>query len=145
MIVSEVPAVEWDRYARQLVLPEIGPAGQIRLGRASVALEGDPSITSVAQTYLAAAGVGTVTRNDGPGEWPGIAMARVSGLPDPIRATAQSAGASVGADPAHPSPMAPQSMYSAAGMLLAIESLKRLLDVGTGETWSVDFAASAEP
>jgi hypothetical protein len=135
------PKVDWDRFARQLVLPEIGPAGQVRLCGATVSLEGDPSITTVAETYLKAAGFGSVRRSDAPGGLPGAATALLTGDPELIRATAQADGASVGAAPLHPSPMAPQSMYSAAGMMLAIESLKRALGIGAGETWSIDFTS----
>jgi molybdopterin converting factor small subunit len=140
---SSPASVDWDRFARQVVLPEIGPAGQVRLGNAAVRLEGDPSITTVAYTYIAAAGMGTVTRSDAPAGVPGEATACVIDNGQLIRATAQANGASVGAQPPHPSPMAPQAMYSAAGMLLAIESIKRVLGVGTGETWSIDLHASA--
>lgn len=47
-----------ERYARQLVLPEIGPAGQVRLLQASVLVIGLGGLGSAAAWYLAAAGVG---------------------------------------------------------------------------------------
>ena len=49
---------ELDRYARQIVLKEIGGAGQTRLKGSSVAVIGAGGIGSPAIQYLAAAGVG---------------------------------------------------------------------------------------
>lgn len=50
-----------DRYARHLILKEIGGAGQARLLAAHVALIGAGGIGSPAIQYLAAAGVGRLT------------------------------------------------------------------------------------
>lgn len=51
---------ELERYARQIVLPEIGGLGQMRLRAATVAIVGAGGIGSPAIQYLAAAGVGTL-------------------------------------------------------------------------------------
>ncbi len=54
-----------DRYARHLMLPEIGEEGQARLLRGRVLLLGAGGLGSPAAMYLAAAGVGTLGIVDG--------------------------------------------------------------------------------
>jgi molybdopterin/thiamine biosynthesis adenylyltransferase len=49
-----------DRYARHIVLKEIGGAGQLQLLRASIVLVGAGGIGSPALQYLAAAGIGSL-------------------------------------------------------------------------------------
>jgi molybdopterin/thiamine biosynthesis adenylyltransferase/rhodanese-related sulfurtransferase len=53
-----------ERYARHLVLPEVGPAGQARLLKSRVAVIGAGGLGSPVTLYLAAAGVGTLTLID---------------------------------------------------------------------------------
>ncbi len=57
MILSDA---ELERYARHIVLKEIGGGGQARLRTATVAVVGAGGIGSPAIQYLAAAGVGTL-------------------------------------------------------------------------------------
>lgn len=58
MILSDA---ELDRYARHIVLKEIGGTGQVRLKQARVAVIGAGGIGSPALQYLAAAGIGQLT------------------------------------------------------------------------------------
>ncbi|PEQ14503.1 molybdopterin biosynthesis protein MoeB [Novosphingobium sp. PC22D] len=52
------------RFARHIVLPEVGGAGQVALGQAHVVLVGCGGIGSPALQYLAAAGIGRLTLVD---------------------------------------------------------------------------------
>jgi len=59
-----LPPDRLDRFARHIVLPELGGAGQLALTRAHVAVIGCGGIGSPAIQYLAAAGVGQLTLID---------------------------------------------------------------------------------
>ena len=59
-----LPPDRLDRFARHIVLPEIGGAGQVALAKANVALVGLGGIGSPVLQYLAAAGVGRLTLID---------------------------------------------------------------------------------
>lgn len=50
-----------DRYARQIVLPEVGASGQARLAAASILVVGAGGLGCAVLQYLCAAGVGHVT------------------------------------------------------------------------------------
>lgn len=56
---------ERQRYSRQMVLPELGETGQLRLKSASALLVGSGALGSPVALYLAAAGVGTLVLVDG--------------------------------------------------------------------------------
>jgi adenylyltransferase/sulfurtransferase len=59
--VTELTDSELERYARQIVLPQIGGVGQRRLKASKVAVIGAGGIGSAAIPLLAAAGVGRLT------------------------------------------------------------------------------------
>lgn len=59
-----LPPDRLDRFARHIVLPEIGGTGQAALARATVVLIGLGGIGSPALQYLAGAGVGTLVLVD---------------------------------------------------------------------------------
>lgn len=63
-MVDLTPA-QLDRYARHIVLEEVGPSGQGRLLDASVLVVGAGGLGSPVLQYLAAAGVGQLTIADG--------------------------------------------------------------------------------
>ncbi len=59
-----LPPNRLDRFARHIVLPEIGGAGQVALSEAHVAVVGLGGIGSPALQYLAGAGIGRLTLID---------------------------------------------------------------------------------
>lgn len=59
-----LPPARLDRFARHIVLPEIGGAGQVALASAHVALIGVGGIGSPVLQYLASAGIGRLTLID---------------------------------------------------------------------------------
>ena len=59
-----LPPDRLDRFARHIVLPEIGGAGQVALAQAHVVLVGCGGIGSPALQYLAGAGIGRLTLID---------------------------------------------------------------------------------
>ena len=59
-----LPPERLDRFARHIVLPEIGGAGQVVLAKAHVAVIGLGGIGSPALQYLAASGIGRFTLVD---------------------------------------------------------------------------------
>lgn len=59
-----LPPARLERFARHIVLPEVGGAGQVRLASAHVAVIGLGGIGSPALQYLAASGIGRLSLVD---------------------------------------------------------------------------------
>jgi len=103
------------RYSRQILLREVGGAGQKRLLAATVAVTGDGPAARVCALYLAAAGVGTVlSRAD---------LTRARAVNPELRVAAAGPPDLV-AQPAHA--ISPADAW-VQGALAAIEALKRIL------------------
>jgi molybdopterin/thiamine biosynthesis adenylyltransferase/rhodanese-related sulfurtransferase len=60
VVPRTLSAEQRERYARHIVMPEVGEAGQLKLVDASVLLIGAGGLGSPAAIYLAAAGVGRI-------------------------------------------------------------------------------------
>lgn len=64
-VVFDLTDVEIERYARQLVMPDFGVSGQMKLKESSALVIGAGALGSVVAGYLAAAGVGRIGIVDG--------------------------------------------------------------------------------
>jgi hypothetical protein len=106
MALAELDRV---RYARQLLLPEIGSKGQERLCAAQVRVsEGDPGAGAVALEYLGRAGVSFAQEGE-----------HVLALPD-TSAVVDLAGA----------PELLEAARALSGALAAVETIKAILELG---------------
>jgi hypothetical protein len=102
------------RYARHLLLPELGEAGQLRLcsGRIRHAADRDPGALAVARDYLARAGVGEGALGDAPEVWMDVS--------DPAQLAAR--------------PELIEAARALCGAFAAVEAIKALAGLGTSAT-----------
>lgn len=63
--MTTLSSEDMNRYNRQLILPEIGVQGQMKLKQARVLIAGMGGLGSASAYYLAAAGIGTLRIADG--------------------------------------------------------------------------------
>lgn len=61
MLYAAIPEHRRERFARQLVLPELGPEGQAALSRGAVLVVGAGGLGSPVIAYLAGSGIGRLT------------------------------------------------------------------------------------
>jgi len=112
------------RYARHLLLPELGEAGQLRLcaGRVRHAAELDPGALAVARDYLARAGVGASAADDAAEVWLDVSdPAQLAGRPELIEAA-----------------------RALCGAFAAVEAVKALAGLGTSATLGPEQRLSSE-
>lgn len=110
------------RFSRQVLLPEVGVAGQMRLLASCVGgVDGDPGAAAVTRSYLARAGVSF----DGEASVPGVSTERVDALaarPE-LRAAAE----------------------AVAGAYAAVEHIKRCVGAGTEGRWPDGLRLTGPP
>lgn len=129
-----------DRYARQVLLAEVGAAGQELVRAAGARLSGDPAIVETARVYLAAGGLDAVAAPDDCGL--GRAVCALRGTPGPTLAMHAAAGpceAEVGLRPSPaPSPLASGLELETAGLMLAVETFKAALGLAPSSGWRLE-------
>jgi adenylyltransferase/sulfurtransferase len=115
------------RYARHLLLPELGEAGQLRLcaGRVRHGADRDPGALGVARDYLARAGVGesaAVDATDAAEVWLDVGdPAQLAGRPELLEAA-----------------------RALCGAFAAVEAIKALAGLGTSATLGPEQRLSSE-
>jgi hypothetical protein len=130
------------RYARQMVLPDVGGTGQERLLAARVLVRaGGGAAARAAATYLAAAGVGRLVLDGAPGAGAFGWGEELRGLNPDVHIELRPAGAGATAD-ADPDAFAAVLDFTATadvpagpaaalhGAFAAAEALKRILQIG---------------
>jgi hypothetical protein len=136
------------RYARHLLLPQLGEAGQERLLAAHVCANGDadPGALAVAQCYLARAGVGRTerARSETGGE-PGEPVPADDRCASPLRvATSTEVSAMAGVPALHEAARALSGALSAVDAMLSVVGLSGSTLSGARVKPQIIFAISSE-
>ncbi len=129
------------RFARHILLPEVGGKGQERLLSASVRVTGEGALSALADAYLQAAGVATTIE---PGtllrleiQRPGLATVQIQVIGQTHDWTIE-VGGKVGTARA-PQDHGRSETCLLAASLAAFEALRVILNLGTPErVWHVD-------
>lgn len=120
---------ELARYARQIVLPELGGTGQARLARARVGIVGTGGIGSPAIQYLAAAGVGRlVLVDDDSVELSNLHRQTIFGTADVGTGKAEAAAAAVARQNPHVTAVARAARLTAANARALLGDVDVILD-----------------
>src|SRR5215210_6762190 len=97
MFAMSLPADEIERYARHLVLSDIGGPGQAKLGAARALVIGAGGLGAPLIQYLAAAGVGTIgILDDDTVSLSNLQRQIIHGTPDLGRLKVESAAEAIG-------------------------------------------------
>jgi hypothetical protein len=116
------------RYARHLLLPEIGEGGQARLLKSQVgaAADADPGALAVARSYLERAGVRVADDAEGSVE---VSL----NVPDRARIEALAG-----------SPLLLEAARALAGALAAVETIKSVVGIGQPSELPEAFSLASE-
>ena len=129
------------RFARHILLPEVGGKGQERLLAAAVRIVGERALADLADAYLQAAGVGTAVE---PGSLLRLEVHRPELLTVQVRVVPREEGwrIEVGGEARQEPELrapGPSETRLLAASLAAFEALRIILNLGTPERrWQVD-------
>ena len=129
------------RYARHILLPEVGGVGQEKLLAAEVRVRGERDVTELAGNYLSAAGV-RVDAHSGPGLELQVGDRGVTVRADGTQLTVVSSHCN--ACRGSPSGPLPLESGSIAAALAASEALRLILEIGPdARAWRITGAKLA--
>lgn len=128
--------IDYDRFSRQIVVPEIGAAGQEKIEKSTVLITGDPSIGESAKTYLDAAGFRSVVFKTDSTIPANRAVFQVNDKL--INISVRSGEVVIGADARTHVVVPTQGELIAGGLLGAVEVMKSVVGVESRGEWIVN-------